>query len=220
MTSGADQALSGVPRDHHGPDDRRRAVLRAALAVSQRRGYHGTTTERVAEAAGVEPAVVRDGFDNRGELLRHALDLAFQEFARETPAWSDTEPLDDVGDELERRLIRGIAAGVGAADFWRLGMLLNLEPLLADSDCGRLFLEVREETRQALRDYWRGIVPEHVASDPVLVELAVRGHVSLGDGSVLAAQAMPDWDLERMMRFVARGVAALLTSGPDEADQG
>lgn len=193
-------------------------MLQAALEVSHRRGYHGTTIERVAELAGVEPGVVTAGFANRGEMLRAALELAFERYVQDVPAWKGSEPLPDLREELERRLVRGVATGVRAADFWRLGMLLNLEPVLADSDCGRLFLEVRAITRQALRDYWGHVLPDDVAADAALVDLAVRGHMSLADGSVLAAQATPDWELDRMMRFVATGVAAIVEAR--EAEQG
>lgn len=221
MTSGADPARSGPSADDPGPDERR-AVLLAALAVSQQRGYHGTTPTRVAEVAGVDPEAVTSSFPGRAEMLGAALELAYQQYCDETPTWQEMEPLPDLRDELDRRLRRGVAAGVRAADFWRLGMLLNLEPLLADSDCGRLFLEVRERTKEALRDFWVHVLPDHVAADPALVELAVRGHMSLADGCVLAAQATPHWELDRMMRFVATGVTALLDEEldeePDEGD--
>lgn len=192
-------------------------MLQAALEVSHRRGYHGTTIERVAELAGVEPGVVTAGFASRGEMLRAALELAYEQYCRQTPTWQEMEPLPALGDELARRLMRGVAAGVRAADFWRLGMLLNLEPVLAGSDCGELFLEVRERTREALHDYWDNILPDDVAADTALVDLAVRGHMSLADGSVLAAQATPDWELDRMMRFVATGIAAMVEAR--EAEQ-
>lgn len=217
MTLGADDAAAG--HQHAGAAaDACREVVRAALTVAQQRGYHGTTVDRVAETAGVDPSVVTDCFPDRVALLRAALDDAATRWYDEAPTWKQVEPLPDLGAELDRRLARGVATQRHAADFWRLGLLLRMEPALAGSDCGDLFLEVRERTRHALRDYWAGILQDAAGDDPELVELAVRGHLSLVDGGVLASNATPEWDLERMMAFLARGIAAALTEdhGADE----
>jgi AcrR family transcriptional regulator len=214
MSPGADR----VSADHRHPGataETCRAVLRAALAVAQQRGYHGTTVARVAEAADVDPSAVTGCFPDRVTMLRAALDEAFTHWYDEVPTWKEVEPLPELRDELDRRLGRGVGAQRRAADFWRLGLLLRLEPALAESDCGELFLAVREQTRQALRDYWRRILPDDSDLGPGLVELAVRGHMSLVDGGVLASHAIPEWDLERMMRFVAAGVSQALGDAED-----
>lgn len=193
--------------------DRRRAVLRAAMVVAQQRGYHGTTLARVAEAAGVEPAVVEAEFTDRSELLRAALELAWEDWFEEVPTWREVEPLPDLHAEIDRRLRAGVTAGQRAADFWRLGLLLRLEPALADSDGWELFADVRRRTRVALRAYWARILPADTADDEGLLELMVRGHLSLVDGSILATHGSPDWDLDQLMSLVATGIAAVLREG-------
>jgi AcrR family transcriptional regulator len=209
MSPGASTASSSQSRVQT-PSDERSAVLHAALVVAQQRGYHGTTLDRVAEAAGTSPDRVTAHFRDRHEMLTAALEMAFEHWYDEVPTWKPSHPLPDLEEEIARRLTRGVVAGRRAADFWRLGLLLRLEPALAGSDCWELFVEIRERTRSALLDYWRSILPAGTAADPALVELVVRGHLSLVDGSVLAAHATPDWDLERMMGLVATGVTAAL----------
>lgn len=217
MTPGADSATAG--HRHAGATaEACRAVRDAALAVSQQRGYHGTTVARVAEVAGVDPSVVTGCFPDRVTMLRAALEEAFTHWYDEVPTWKDAEPLPDLRAELDRRLARGVGAQRQVADFWRLGLLLRLEPALAGSDCGDLFLEVRARTREALHDYWVRLLPGRYGLDPALVDLAVRGHLSLVDGGVLASQATPEWELERMVAFVAAGVAEAVASADASAD--
>lgn len=203
------RAVSGPPpQSRTGDDDERLAVLRATLAVAQQRGYHGTTVARVAETARCDVAAVTRLYPDCHDMLRDALRLAFDQWYDEVPTWKPVEPLPRLRDELDRRLRRGAGAGRRVADFWRLGLLLRLEPALADSDCWALFAQVREHTRQALREYWCRILPPEVSADSALVDLAVRGHMSLVDGAVLAAHATPEWELDRMMSFVATGLAS------------
>lgn len=190
-------------------DAERVAVLRAALTVAQQRGYHGTTAARVAETAGVDPTVITSQFPSRLDMLSAGLALAFEDWAREVPTWKPVEPLPDLRDEIVRRLRQGAAAGRREADFWRLGLLMRLEPALDESDCCDLFIDVRQRTREALRDYWARILPE-LDDDVDRVSLAVNAHMSLVDGAIIAAHSNPDWDLQRMMDFVATGVAAAL----------
>ncbi len=208
MPPGADPAPTGVSVADPGTETRRR-VLRAAMTVAQQRGYHGTTAARVAETAGVDPTVITSQFPDRLDMLSAGLALAFEDWAREVPTWKPVEPLPDLRAEITRRLRQGVAAGRREADFWRLGLLMRLEPALAESDCCDLFLDVRRRTREALRDYWAQILPDDEEA-VARVELAVNAHMSLVDGTVIASHSNPDWDLERMMDFVATGVAAAL----------
>jgi AcrR family transcriptional regulator len=64
--------------------DRREQILNAATAVFAERGYHGTTTDQVAQAAGIsQPYVVRMFGTKQKlflEVLQRALDLLFTAF--------------------------------------------------------------------------------------------------------------------------------------------
>jgi AcrR family transcriptional regulator len=194
-------------------------VLRAAMTVTQQRGYHGTTATRVAETAGVAPEVITSHFPSRLDMLRSSLELAYEDWSQEVPTFKPVEPLPDLRAEISRRLRQGVAASRRAADFWRLGLLMRLEPALVDSDCCDLFIDVRARTRDALRDYWRQILPDGQGDDAERVELAVNGHMSLVDGAIIAGHSNPDWDLERMMDFIATGVASALETPREEGSR-
>lgn len=69
--------------------DRRRQITEVTLEVIARQGIQGTTTARVAEAAGVSAASIYKYFENRDELLLAALDLLYdqiEEFLFESSA--------------------------------------------------------------------------------------------------------------------------------------
>ena len=61
-----------VPKLGMGPI-RREQICRAAVAVIAREGYAGTTMRMVAEEAGVSTGMLNHYFDNRQDLLIHAL---------------------------------------------------------------------------------------------------------------------------------------------------
>ena len=188
------------------------------MTVTQQRGYHGTTATRVAETAGVAPEVITSQFPSRLDMLRSSLELAFEDWSQEVPTFKPVEPLPDLRAEISRRLRQGVAAARREADFWRLGLLMRLEPALVGSDCCDLFDEVRGRTRDALRSYWPQILPDS-QDDDERIDLAVNAHMSLVDGAIIAGHSNPDWDLERMMDFVATGVASALGTPSREGDR-
>ena len=186
-------------------DDRRVAVLRAAVAVALGRGYHGTTYERVARAADVDEADVRHEFSDTVELLTAAFELARDEWYDQMPAWRDLEPAPDVPADITRRLLLGVAAGSRAAAFWRLGLVLRLEPALNGVDCCALFDDVRAHTREVLHDFWASLMTDQSS---LAVDQVTAGHLSLIDGAVFAGAASPQWDLDRLMTFASAGIVA------------
>jgi AcrR family transcriptional regulator len=99
MTSPAGSAPTATPR--LSAADRREQILDAATAVFGDRGYNGTTTDQVAQAAGIsQPYVVRM-FGTKEklflEVLQRALDTLFVAFREALP-----DPGD--GTALQQRL--------------------------------------------------------------------------------------------------------------------
>ena len=72
---------------------RRRQLLDVALEVFAGRGYHGTSMEEVAEAAGVTKPVLYQHFDSKRELYR--------------------ELLTDVGQRLVEEVLKATASASG-----------------------------------------------------------------------------------------------------------
>lgn len=78
------------------PEDRRRAILQAALNVFGRRGFHGALMEEVAQRAGVGKGTLYHHFESKEALLREAL-LYMMELNRaelEARLAGVTDPLD------------------------------------------------------------------------------------------------------------------------------
>lgn len=192
--------------------DQRERVMRAAVRLARSRGYHGTSVDRLAADSGVRPEVVTALFPDRVALLEEVLERAFEEWYREVPTWQGGAPRPDLGEELERRFARGVLAGRTSADFWHLGLVLHLEPDLDGRGGFGLFLEVRDRVVVALGDYWSRILPQDLLDDELL-SLMASAHLALVDGSTVAMQASPHWDLQELMSFVARGIATALQHG-------
>jgi AcrR family transcriptional regulator len=87
---------------------RRRQLLEAALPCFARKGYRGTTTAQLAEAAGITPPILYRHFESKQELFAVLLDEAA---ARLVASWQAR--LLDRGDHRRRR--RALADSVGRA---------------------------------------------------------------------------------------------------------
>jgi TetR/AcrR family fatty acid metabolism transcriptional regulator len=69
--------------------ERRRSILRAAIEVFARKGYHGCRIADVAKEAGVAYGLVYHYFHNKDELLRSVFDLAWGGFVARMEAVAD-----------------------------------------------------------------------------------------------------------------------------------
>ncbi|WP_281265780.1 TetR/AcrR family transcriptional regulator [Curtobacterium sp. 9128] len=98
MTSGADAAVSRTGRMPAA--ERRAMILDAARDLFGRQGYHGTTTDQIAKAAGIsQPYVVRM-FGAKETLFLEVLDATL---ATLVDAWRETlDGLPSGADEHER----------------------------------------------------------------------------------------------------------------------
>jgi AcrR family transcriptional regulator len=73
--------------------ERRRQLLEVALVVFADKGFHGTSMNEVAEAAGVTKPVLYQHFTSKEALYR--------------------ELVDELGTRLERAIVEGVAEAVG-----------------------------------------------------------------------------------------------------------
>ncbi|MGI8669846.1 MAG: TetR/AcrR family transcriptional regulator, partial [Aridibacter sp.] len=79
-------------------DERRLQILQVAMKLFSKNGFAGTTTKKIAEAAGVSEATVFKHFSNKEELYadildhkacNHGLENPFEEIAEEVAAKDD-----------------------------------------------------------------------------------------------------------------------------------
>src|SRR3954452_22706569 len=100
----AADAETQPPRKRLSAEDRRAAILDAALEVFAKRGYNGASIDEIAQAAGISKALIYEHFPSKKDLHVSLLERHTQEiFVR----LSQTADTDDPGDV---RLRNGVDA--------------------------------------------------------------------------------------------------------------
>lgn len=89
-------------------EDRRRQILQVAMSLFSRRGFRGTTTKEIAQAAGVSEAMVFRHFANKQELYSAIID-------HKACADNFQQPCDIVPDALARKDDRAVFSGIALA---------------------------------------------------------------------------------------------------------
>jgi len=123
-------------------DERRQQLCRIAMRLFSERGFRGTTTKEIANAAGVSEAVIFKHFSNKDELYAAILD---------TKACSPdfVDPMIEVAEKMEAKDDYGI--------FYT--MALNaLNKHKADSDFLRLMLHSALEGHELARVFFENFI--------------------------------------------------------------
>ena len=135
-------------------DERRKVIVSAAVPLFARKGFAGTTTRELAEAAGISEALLFRHFPTKQLLYREILTLgcegdpALEQLARLPPS---TRTLVSMVRFMVRRFVLGGEAE--CADFdWRLRLALHS------------FLEDGEYARQLFEAIGERVVPMFEAS--------------------------------------------------------
>jgi AcrR family transcriptional regulator len=84
------------PRRRLTADERRRAILTAAQDVFASRGYHGSSIDEIAQAAGISKALIYEHFPSKKDLHVSLLALHVQELFDRLAANAGTEDPGDV----------------------------------------------------------------------------------------------------------------------------
>ena len=95
------------PRRRLTADERRRAILTSAQDVFAVRGYHGSSIDEIAQAAGISKALIYEHFPSKKDLHVSLLDMHVQELFDRLAANAATEEPGDV------RLRAGLDAFLG-----------------------------------------------------------------------------------------------------------
>ena len=89
-------------------EERRLQILRVAVSLFSRRGFRGTTTKEIAQAAGVSEAMVFRHFANKEELYSAIID-------HKACADNFQQPCDIVPEALARKDDRAVFSGIALA---------------------------------------------------------------------------------------------------------
>jgi AcrR family transcriptional regulator len=174
-------------------DERRKRIVRAAVPLFARKGFAGTTTRELAEAAGISEALLFRHFPSKQSLYREILrlgcegDPALEELARLQPS---TATLVAMTRFMVRRFVLGSDSERGELDS-RLRLVLHS------------FLEDGEYARQLFETIAERVVPLFEAS---LGHAAAAGDVVPPPGACDGGRANRFWFAQHvaaMMAFAA-----------------
>src|SRR3954470_23546436 len=92
------------PRKRLSAEDRRAAILDAALEVFAKRGYNGSSIDEIAQAAGISKALIYEHFPSKKDLHVSLLERHTQEIFIRLSQTADTDEPGEV------RLRNGVSA--------------------------------------------------------------------------------------------------------------
>ena len=184
-------------------DERRLQILKVAMRLFSQRGFRGTTTKEIAQAAGVSEAMVFRHFATKEELYSAILD-------HKACLHDDLDPLQRVADAIRRKDDRAVFEGIGLdalnhhefdPEFQRLLLYSALEEHeLAQMFWEKFVLRVYHSLRTYIRQRQRDGAFKNV--EPFVIVRAFIGmiiHHSLNNNL---------WDRERRLLRISNQAAA------------
>jgi AcrR family transcriptional regulator len=194
MSSVADNLTSSPPRRRHDSQASRQALLEAADALFEERGYDAATVRDIGERAGVDPALIARYFGSKENLY-----LATLEHGR-TPTPTDPMQL------LERMLSRSEQRGGGPVPH------AMVSPTLTDA----MREQIREIMRRRLVDPLAAELaardaPDAILRVEILVALAIGVSLTRASGTLPTLAEAP---LEDVLAVLEPLAGALQQAGP------
>ncbi|MDP1828403.1 MAG: TetR/AcrR family transcriptional regulator [Archangium sp.] len=158
--------------------DRRRVILRAAVEVFSRKGYHGCRIQDVAKEAGVAYGLVYHYFKNKDELLESVFASGWQNFLGRVQAEIATDHhvaarvkgIVHVAFEAYRRDPRGVKVLILEVGRSPAGGAVNRGGAFSS-----VILAAAEMFKEAQR---RGEIPAHL--EPTLCATMLFGSIEMG----------------------------------------
>jgi AcrR family transcriptional regulator len=123
-------------------DERRLQILRVAMRLFSQRGFRGTTTKEIAQAAGVSEAMVFRHFATKEELYSAILD-------HKACLHDELDPLQKVADAIRRKDDRAVFEGIARE---------ALDHHEADPEFQRLLLHSALEEHELAHMFWEKFV--------------------------------------------------------------
>jgi len=182
-----------IPRKHarRPPKEVRALILDAADRLFSERGYHGTKTREIAEAAGVGESVVFRNYGSKAELFEAAILAPFTDFVNDwATSWDRKPPASSDPEAITRSFVKGFYSF--ASEHRELLMTLTAAQIRGgDPALAQVAARVSERFADGLGVMRRVLLSQGAARDyerldpPVTVAVAV--------GSVLSVVLLDDW---------------------------
>jgi AcrR family transcriptional regulator len=190
-------------------EERRAAIMEAAIKLFSERGFRGTTTRALAEAVGVTEPVLYEHFKSKRDLYEAIVNVKSREgLARATEL---LKPYADSEDDRAFLLALGRFISQCYREDRAYGRLLLLAAL-EGPELGDIFNERQCEARQALASYFAKRIRDGAFRevDPVVAARVFLGMLSQYSMSCMFyndAQGPSDQTVEQMVDIFLKGIA-------------
>jgi AcrR family transcriptional regulator len=163
----------------------RTRILDAATEIAAERGYEGTSIALVSAKCGLPASSIYWHFKDKDDLIAAVIERSFG-------AWESAWEVPQGGTAEERSLgfaIQIAKAWMDSPDFIRLGLMLSLERRPTEPRARTMFLQVRAQAFEQLKQIFDEIVPG--LTDSELHQLAIYAMAG-GDGLFIAKEVGGD----------------------------
>jgi Transcriptional regulator len=193
-------------------DASREAIIEAALEIAAEFGYDGTTVAAVTERSGLPASSIYWHFGSKDALLAAALEHSYRQWRRDAPMYRMRRQ-EAAGPEerIETWFQRGVKHMTRNPHFWRLGLILTLEQRVKEPQARKLFMRMREESENALVDWWRDVLADQGTYPEEDIRRIARLHLMLMDGMYIQHRANGSRVPSRQVTLLSRALAAHVT---------
>jgi AcrR family transcriptional regulator len=184
-------------------EERRREIVRVAVTLFSQRGFRGTTTKEIAQAAGVSEAIIFRHFATKEELYRAIIDHVSCEGGIDNPS-------EIVGDAIRRKDDRAVFEGLA---------FHALQHHDDDKEFQRLLLYAALEGHELAQMFWERTVKEFYQflsayieerqRDGAMIEIEPRVIVRTFIGTLIHHSLNNNlWDTKRRLLDISNEEAA------------
>lgn len=199
------------PGEHSTSAAARERILEATLTVTRLYGYQGTTIARVSKEAGLPTGSVYWHFDNKDKLLASLIDFSFEKWVKSTETLRP-RPGETFREHVTRLYIAPQSTRwVGGEDFWRLGVILNVEKSAREQEARDRFILIRQRIRAEFASWFSlTLSPEALDRNPDLPSKLAGFTLALLDGNSIASAS--DEQTEDFSRMIGLSLIYLAES--------
>lgn len=185
-------------------NDRRSEILDAAEVCFVRSGFHRTTMQDVARAAGMVPGNLYNYFPSKDAIIAGLTERDRARLADDFASLADTDNLIEALRELGRRHFVEDSQGkaIIAIEIWA--------EATRNLDIAKLYLAIQNEVRSGILAVFRHAQQRGVVHKDADLDAIARLVLTLSDGLMRRKAMDPDFDGQREVENVLNVIGAIL----------
>lgn len=185
----------------------RQAVLGAARRHFEEFGFHGSSLDAIAEAAGFSKGAVYSRFASKDDVF-----LAVLEDHIERRAASTRAQLDEFDDESDIAVLATVSIRASVATVaWQAALIEFRAHAWREPELNARYRDLHQRTIASIAGFMEEMFRRRGEAPPIPTgDMAVAG-LAEGAGVVLEYMADPDIDIDRLIDICAGGLSRHLT---------